>query len=258
MLGSPSKTRRLTRGSERRRHADEQEESTSGEITVCGDQPAHQNDGLSSASEPETGTESESEGAQLSMPELAGSSDCTTDECTEDEAEAVGVVLNVEPSDDASRRLAWQLAAQEAGVCLVVPESSADEASQDEAGLRSETDYESALSVDEDQETVVNVDTRETIKQKVHSVVPKVSKSAEQVSRAHGALGAMQSSLSARTRAMPVLERQAAITRENDGCAPAEEPNTSEVRPSRANSQTNLHVEAEAARVECCKWFWVG
>ena len=112
MLGSPSANRRLTRGSTRRQRAGETDEQSGSELGPPELVPSSQSKGETSASD----IEAESDSEHRSMPELAGSSDVTDSESAAEESGAEGISIRPEPEDEASRKLGWSLAAQEAGV----------------------------------------------------------------------------------------------------------------------------------------------
>ena len=258
MLGSPS--RRRTRGSERRRRADGTDE-----LAGAGTEPpdltsVSQSEDFSSNSELETGTESESDAEQQCMPTLVCESDDTEGECAMDESRAEKIDMSLESDDEASRKLAWSLAAQEAGVTLVVPSSSADESSCDEAGLRPETDYESALSADEDQDTVVDVSTRKTVQKTGILIIPKTSRSADQVARAQGAMETLKTGASSGVsrRAPPGVRPEVPATPEPVNqhmdctfCTHMAAAQPPPVRVSRANSEIALHEGMEIDRAQC-------
>lgn len=185
MSAPPSKNiKRVTRGSIRN-YRERDEPNT---VDAGGNQPNEAvfllHDGLSSASE--FNTESESEGEQAT-----GSTPAFTDDEGKCEENKENWVPSAESDDDsASRRLAWNLAAQNAGEPVTVYPVSA-EASQSDTEVGRETEYESALSADnDDQDTVVNVVTRETARESSADNAQRFT--AEQSARAHEVYGILR------------------------------------------------------------------
>ena len=159
-MSTPSQNRRLTRSSIRRQVMDEPDDAA----CVSDDPQAARGvriyDGLSSASDPETAGESEAETTVLQVRPRTDRGAGGRQSGDRPGISPQRRTTTHRDDDEASEKLAWRLAAHEAGLTVITPVTSADETSQDEAERCAETEYESALSVDEDQETVVDVDTR--------------------------------------------------------------------------------------------------
>ena len=188
---SGSENRRLTRGSTRRQLTDETGEHARARMNTPTPQPARVRDGLSSASESEFATESEGEGAAAAAPRPL-QQDTEDEELTAVKDPVTSTSRRHADQDAASEQLAWRLAAREVGIPSDVPQSSADETSQDEEACAPETEYESARSMDEDQETVVDVSTRGAAVIGKPVLLISAEHTEEQVGRAVGAYDALR------------------------------------------------------------------
>ena len=150
-------------------------------------------------------------------------------------------------------------------MCLLAPAGSTDDTSCDESGQQSETDFESALSVDDDQETVVAVNTRETTQQTALLLVPKTSRSADQVSRARGALDLMQATASTSAQSRVTSGPDAVKAKSAQWPpVPADHPectfcvglaaaNLAQECPGRSVSQTDVRGAIEVAPAMCVR-----
>ena len=157
-MSTPSQNRRTTRGSVRRQTRGESDVSSVETHALATKQRFR--DGLSSQSEPETATESEGEDLTANVHQCVEYSTGTEDDSAAEDANAVLSPQQRVGQDRASVQLAWKLAAEDVGIYYGDPNASAAEVSNDETAPCPETEYESALSMDEDQVTVVDVSTR--------------------------------------------------------------------------------------------------
>ena len=253
-MSTPSQNRRLTRGSVRRAAVtDEQNDLDCGGEYPAVERGVHINDGLSSASEPEMCGESDHETATVRTRKR----DAGTGRQPGERPAASPPRRAVRNDDRASEKLAWKLAAREVGVPFGEPLTSADETSQDEAERCPETEYESALSMDEDQETVVDVETQGAAAYGNPVMLISPDQTEEQVDRAVGAYHALREAAdtcnrSARARIVELpCDVPVKVSASRDTCSP---PRVS-LRASASAGHgaaplTDLQEQADAVRLE--------
>ena len=115
------------------------------------DRGVHARDGLSSASEPETTTESENEGASAIAVNCLESSDYTGDGTLGKDRVSPDVSLLQCYCNAALVQLAWKLAAQDAVMYLEALVTPSDDSSSGEAACCTATECVSARVMDDDQ-----------------------------------------------------------------------------------------------------------
>ena len=248
-MSSPSQNRRLTRGSSKRQAVTEElNDLDCGGDNPTADRGVHIRDGLSSASEPDTCGESDHETTSArAQPRSAG-----TGRQSGRQSDTSPPRRATRGDDRASEKLAWRLAAREVGVPFGEPLTSADETSQDEAERCPETEYESALSMDEDQQTVVDVETRGAAVYGNPVMLISPNQTEEQVDRAVGAYHALREAAQtcnrgARVRMVDLpCEVPIKVSASRDACSP---PRLSP-RPDMGHAAAELQEQEEAVRLE--------
>ena len=255
-MSTPSEHRRLTRGSLRRQvTGDGQNDLNCGGEYPTVDRVVRIRDGLSSASEPDTCGESDQETRAVRPQSLNVERQTVAGGQSGADRSVSPQRRTAERDERASEKLAWRLAAREVGVPFGEPLTSADETSQDEAERCPETEYESALSAEEDRATVVDVETRGAPVYGNPVMLISDQQTDDEVDRAVGAYHALREAAqtcnrSARAR---IVELPCEVPLRTSASRDTRSPPRLSPRPSArcdVEQLTDAQEQAEAVRLE--------